>query len=115
MYVKACCHGLNSGDDDQGLLAESIIVYPDAGRYICNIKVIIRGFWSIEDLYYVSHRYVVILTKSGFFFKTISVSPVSTHGLLELTAAISYIVLLQKISGLLTKLLSCLLLNVFSD
>lgn len=48
--------------------AESIIVYPDAGRYICNIKVIVRAFWSREDLYYVSHMYIVILIKSGLFF-----------------------------------------------
>lgn len=45
-------------------LAESNVVYPDTGRYNCNIKFILRGFQSTEDLYYVSHMHVVILIKN---------------------------------------------------
>lgn len=92
-------------------LAESNTVYPDTGRYNCNIEVILRGFWSTKDLYYVSHIYLVILIKIWLFlfFKLTSVSPVNTCSLLELTVGIGYyVVLLQKMSDLLAKLLSCL-------
>lgn len=55
----------------QGMMcgpSKSVIVYPDTGRDICNIEVIVRGFWSIENLYYVYHMYIVILIKCGLFF-----------------------------------------------